>query len=162
MGLSWWKLHLKILIQWLGVISRCEPQQWLQWCLYVKHTPSSGCWIELDEQCADNCPHSLYGQWVPNPVTYGNHQQLVNLWIMPKPSAGSAFRVNPFPFSLVTPICQGRVLPRLHRPKCLLVLSLSLHYNWVRLLGNLQASNPFSCVHENQKLLKCKYQERRN
>lgn len=125
MGLSWWKLHLKILIQWLGVISRCESQQWLQWCLYMKHTTSSGCWIEPDEQCADNCPHSLYGQRVPNPVSHWKPSTASKSMNNAQAKCGVSLWGQSLSFLLGNPICQGRVLPRLNRPKCLLVLSLS-------------------------------------
>lgn len=141
MGPSWWKLHLKILIQWLGVISRYESQQWLQWDLYVKHTMSSGCWIEPDEQCADNCPHSLYGQRVPNPVACWKPATASKSMNNAQAKGGASPWGQSLSFLLGNPHLPRQSPSQAHHPKC---LSLSLHCNRARPLVNLQASSPLS------------------
>lgn len=102
---------------------------------------SSGCWIEPDEECADNCPHSVYGQWVPNPVACWKPASASKSMNNAQAKGGASPWGQSLSFLLGNPHLPRQSPSQAHHPKCLF---LSLHCNRARPLVNLQASSPLS------------------
>lgn len=108
METSWWELHLKILSQWWGAISRCEVEgAAVRFVCEAHHV-----WRMLNRAewaaCWQLFPLAFLDSWFPSQWHTGSHQQPVNLWMPPKRKGG----VGPWApsFLLGNPHLPGRVL----------------------------------------------------
>lgn len=126
METSWWELHLKILIQWWGVISRCEVKEVavVRFVCEARHVCRMSNWARW-AACWQLFPLAFLDSWFPSQWHTGSHQQPVNLWMLPKQKGG----VRPWTpsFLLGNPHLPGRVLPcGSASPKLFSARSLSL------------------------------------
>lgn len=160
METSWWELCLKILIQWWGVISRCEVKEvvavrFVCEARHVFRMPSGARW----RVCQQLFPLAFLDSWFPSQWHTGSHQQLVNLWMPPKQKGG----VRPWApsFLLGNPHLPSRVLPS--GSAVLNSSPFSLSTTTVdKAPSRPPGLQPAFCAHENQQLLKRNSQERRN
>lgn len=110
METSWWELHLKILIQWWEVISRCEVKE----VVVVRFTCEARHVFRMLIRarwpvCWQLFPVALLDSWFPSQWHTGSHQQPVNLRMPPKQMGG----MKPWTpsFLLGNPHLPGIVLP---------------------------------------------------